>query len=71
MVYDEHKRWADFSSNALGLSNIKANIQATPFSLVYRAEAVVPVEIMVPSTRLALASKVTDPRERIHDVSCR
>lgn len=42
--------------------------QATPFSLVYGAEAVVPVEIMVPSARLALASKILDPDGRAYDV---
>lgn len=31
-----------------------------PFSLIYGVEAVALVEIMVPSTRLALASKVID-----------
>lgn len=42
--------------------------QATPFSLVYGAEAVVPFEIAVPSARLALASKVLDPDGRTYDV---
>lgn len=42
--------------------------QATPSSLVYGAEAVVPIEILVSSAQLALASKFDDLRERIHDV---
>lgn len=38
----------------------RTSIQVTPFSLIYRAETVVPVEIRVPSVRLAFASKVSD-----------
>lgn len=36
--------------------------------LIYGTEAVVPVEVMVPSTLLALASKVSELHDRIHDV---
>lgn len=42
--------------------------QATPFFLVYEAEAVVPVEIKVPSARLVLAIKVSDSNNRAHDI---
>lgn len=41
--------------------------QETPFSLAYGA-AVIPVEILVPSARLAIASKIDDSKERIHVV---
>lgn len=46
----------------------RISTQATPFSLVYEAEVVVPVEIAVPSARLALASKVLDSEGRAYDV---
>lgn len=62
-----------YPADAFGLSNVKTNIDlGYSFSLVYGIEAVVPIETMVPSAWLALTSKVTDPRERIHDVEgCR
>jgi len=31
-----------------------------PFSLVYRCEAVIPLEIQIPSLRVALATQMTD-----------
>ena len=34
--------------------------KATPFSLVYGAEAVLPLEIQIPSLRVALASQMTE-----------
>lgn len=46
----------------------RALTQATLFLLVYEAGVVVPVEIIVLSARLALVSKITDPREQIHNV---
>lgn len=62
MVYDEPKRWADFIPLVLWAYRTpkKTSAQATPFSLVYGAEAVVPVEILEPSARLALDSKISD-----------
>lgn len=70
MVYDEPKRWAEFIPLTLWAyrTSKRTSTQATPFSLVYRAEAVFPVEILEPSARLVLASKINDSRERIHDV---
>lgn len=38
------------------------------FSLIYRAEAMVLIKVMIPSARLALASKVLDSRDHIHDI---
>lgn len=70
MVFDEPKRWADFTPLVLWAYRTlkRTPTQATPFSLVYGVEAVVPIEILEPSARLTLASKINDPRERIHDV---
>lgn len=42
--------------------------QATPFSHIYGAEVVVLVEIVVPSSQMALASNITDSQDRVHDV---
>lgn len=42
--------------------------QATPFSLVYGAEAMVLTEVMVPSACVALASKVSDSSDRVHEI---
>lgn len=38
------------------------------FSLVYGAEEVIPVEVMVPSNRRDLARKLSFPHDRIYDV---
>lgn len=46
----------------------RTSTQATPFSLVYGAESVVLIEVLVPSTRLALASKISSSDDRIGDV---
>lgn len=72
-VYDEPKGWTDFIPLVLWAYRTSrwTSTQATPFSLVYGAEVVVSVEIVVPSGRLALASKVTNPQEGIHDVEGR
>lgn len=56
MVYEEH--WT--SKRTLN--------QATTFSLVYEVETVVSVEIMVPSARLPLTSKIMDSQDRVYDV---
>lgn len=42
--------------------------EATPLSLVCFAEAMVPIEIMVHSTRLALTTILPNPNDRIYDV---
>lgn len=39
--------------------------RATPFSLVYGAEAMVSIEVMAPLARRAIISKVYDPNVRI------
>lgn len=70
MVYDEPKGWVDFILLVLRAyrTSKRMSTQATPFLLIYKVEEVVPIEIMVPSARLALISKVVDSKERIHDV---
>lgn len=40
----------------------------TPFSLVFRAEAVLPAEIVVPSSHISLASQDEDVDTRMKDL---
>lgn len=56
-------------SGVVGLPHFKStSTQTTPLSLVYGAEAIVTIQIMVPSSHLILTSKVSDSRDRIHDI---
>lgn len=50
MVYEDLKRWADFLHLVLrAYRTLKCPAtQATPFSLVYVVEAMVPIEVVVP-----------------------
>lgn len=52
MVYEEPKQWVDFLSLVLWAYRTSEHTvtQAAPFSLIYEAEAIDPVKIMVPST---------------------
>lgn len=72
MVSEELKMWSDFLSLVLWAyhTSKRTLTQVTLISLVYGAEVVVLVEIVVPSARLALASasKVLDPDGRAYDV---
>ena len=43
-------------------------MQATPFSLVYRAEAMMPIEILVPSARLAINANLEPDAMRMLDL---
>lgn len=43
-------------------------MHATPFSLIYGAETVVCIEVMVLSAQLALVSRIADLHDRIYDV---
>lgn len=53
----------------IGISHSKpTSTQAMPFFLVYRAEAMVPIEVIVPSTRFSLARKVYDLNDHIYHV---
>ena len=56
MVHDNHKEWHDKLSLALWAyrTSKRGPTRVTPFSFVYGSEAVVPIEILVPSTRLAI-----------------
>ena len=57
---DYPKAWAERLPLALWAyrTSKRRSTQMTPFSLVYGAEAVLPVELVVPSARLALQSEV-------------
>ena len=49
------------------LNNIRTPIDNTPFSLVYGCEAVIPLEIQIPSLRIALMTKMTEgDNDRLH-----
>lgn len=63
MVYEEPKRGADFLPLLRWAyrTSKHTSTQATPFSLVYEAEPVVPIKITISIARLALASKISDP----------
>src|SRR3954464_15778829 len=41
-------------------TTVRTATKATPFSLVYRCEAVLPLEIQMPSLRIAIASSMTE-----------
>src|SRR5436189_5251385 len=41
-------------------TTIRTATKATPFSLVYGCEAVLPLEIQIPSLRIAIASGMTE-----------
>lgn len=70
MVYEEPKRYDKLFLFVLwAYPTSKHNsTQVTPFSLVYGAEAMVPIEVIVPSACLALAIKLLDPHDRICDI---
>lgn len=53
----------------MGFRTSKRNsTQATPFFLDYGPEEMVPIEVMGPSTRLALSSKPSDSYDCIYDM---
>lgn len=59
---------SDFLSCSMSLSYLKPYFnQVKPFSLVHRAEAMVP-KVMVPSTHLVLTRKLSVSHDRINDV---
>ncbi|KAJ1408148.1 Ribonuclease H-like superfamily [Sesbania bispinosa] len=63
MVGDAPREWAAYLPLALWAykTTKHGSMKATPFSLVYGAEAMLPVEIVVPSARMALGEGM--PRE--------
>ena len=46
-------------------TTVRTPTKATPYSLVYGAEAVLPLEIQIPSLRVALATEMTDDEQHI------
>lgn len=53
----------------MGVPYLEAySTQVTLFFWVYGAETMVSVKVMVPSVRRALASKLSDPNDKIHDM---
>lgn len=70
MAYEEPKRLVTFLSLALWVYRASKHTStlAMSFFLVYWAKGVVPVEVIIPPARLALASKLADPYNRIYDV---
>lgn len=70
MVYEELKRWVDSLSLMLWVYRIlkRTSTQAMLFSLVYWTESMVPIEIMYPSIRVALASRLSGSHVQIYFV---
>ena len=59
-----HKRdWSDKLPEALWAyrTTIRGPTHSTPFSLVYGCEAVVPLEVQIPSLRVSLQNEMTRP----------
>ncbi|KAJ1427657.1 Ribonuclease H-like superfamily, partial [Sesbania bispinosa] len=68
MVKDAPKEWADYLQLALWAyrTTKHGSKKATPFSLVYGAKAVVPVEILTPSARMMIGENA--PRESVAEI---
>ena len=67
MVHDHHQYWANNLPLAVWAYRTSRHsaTQMTPFSLVYGEEAVVPAEIMVPSTRMRLTVENNEGDRRV------
>ncbi|XP_026429055.1 protein NYNRIN-like [Papaver somniferum] len=61
LVYDHHRSWQEQLSLAPWAYRIseRSSTGASPYSLVYGEDAILPAEIAIPSTRAALASLTT------------
>ena len=70
MVHDNHKEWHDKLPLALWAyrTSKRSPTQATPFSLVYGLEAVMPIEVLVPSARLAINADLEPDTLRMLDL---
>ena len=70
MVHDNHKEWHDKLPLALWAyrTSKRSPTQATPFSLVYGAEAIMPIEVLVPSARLAINADLEPDTLRMLDL---
>lgn len=70
MVYEEPNRWAQFIPLVLQAyrTSKQTSTQVAPFFLVYGAEAVVPIEVLVLLAPLTMASKISSSCNRICDV---
>lgn len=67
MVHEEPKMWYDALPVALWAyrTSKREPTKATPFSLVYGTEAMLPAEILVPSARLALDAELDNDNLRM------
>ncbi|XP_026451630.1 uncharacterized protein LOC113351941 [Papaver somniferum] len=63
-VHDHHRSWHEKLPLALWAYHIskRSSTGASPYSLVYREDAILPAEIAIPSARMAMAS-LTTPNE--------
>lgn len=69
MVYKEPKQRTDFLPLVLYLSHVNTHLnRGHTFSLVYGVEEMVFIEVMVPSARIVLSSKLEDSHDRIRDM---
>lgn len=68
MFYEEPKRRADVFPLVLWAYRTSKRTSTQPFSLIYGAETMVPINGMVLSTHLAIESKLTDSHDCINDI---
>lgn len=69
MVYEELKRLTSFLPLVLVVyGTSRYTTQAMLFFLVYGVDAMISIEVTVPSAHLALKNKVSDPNDHIYDV---
>ncbi|XP_026445579.1 uncharacterized protein LOC113346231 [Papaver somniferum] len=61
LVHDHHREWHEQLSLALWAYRISkiSSTDASPYSLVYGEDAILPAEITIPSARVAMASHTT------------
>lgn len=68
VVFIQKMLWPSISEKNLNCRTSKySSTQAMHFSLVYGTKTMIPIEVMAPSTQLALASKLADSQDGLCD----
>ncbi|XP_075633440.1 uncharacterized protein LOC142605900 [Castanea sativa] len=62
-IIDTYKNWHEYLLFALYayLTSVRTSTGVTPYSLVYGMEAVLPVEVEIPSLRILFQTKLSEP----------
>jgi len=65
MKHEYRGKWSDHLADALWVcrSSVKTTTRFSPFSLIYRTEAISPVELVVPMPRVVLAENQEDTED--------